>query len=159
MSLVKCDQHAPSTASKSTHGLATPSSSLLYIVVTDTLSQSLIGEIKDPSTTKPWGSYRTQPSRPRSLHTPRFVRSDCRQTGRTVDAGQADLRNFFGSLDHGWLLRFAEHRVEDPRIISLIRRWLKAGGAAEGVVQPSDEGAPQGGSMTPFWRTYGCLKP
>ena len=40
---------------------------------------------------------------------------------------EADLENFFGSLDHGWLLRFVEHRVGDPRIISLIRRWLKAG--------------------------------
>jgi len=40
---------------------------------------------------------------------------------------EADLKNFFGSLDHGWLLRFVEHRVGDPRILSLIRRWLKAG--------------------------------
>ena len=30
-----------------------------------------------------------------------------------------DLKNFFGSLDHGWLLRFVEHRVGDPRIHSL----------------------------------------
>ena len=29
---------------------------------------------------------------------------------------EADLKNFFGSLDHGWLLRFVEHRVGDPRI-------------------------------------------
>ena len=35
---------------------------------------------------------------------------------------EADLKNFFGSLDHGWLLRFVEHRVGDPRILSLIRR-------------------------------------
>jgi len=32
---------------------------------------------------------------------------------------EADLKNFFGSLDHGWLLRFVEHRVGDPRILSL----------------------------------------
>lgn len=36
---------------------------------------------------------------------------------------EADLRNFFGSLDHGWLLRFVQHRVGDPRLLSLIRRW------------------------------------
>jgi len=35
---------------------------------------------------------------------------------------EADLKNFFGSLDQGWLLRFVEHRVGDPRLISLIRR-------------------------------------
>lgn len=40
---------------------------------------------------------------------------------------EADLKNFFGSLNHEWLLRFVELRVGDPRIISLIRRWLKAG--------------------------------
>jgi hypothetical protein len=40
---------------------------------------------------------------------------------------EADLKNFFGSLNHDWVLRFVAHRVGDPRLISLIRRWLKAG--------------------------------
>jgi retron-type reverse transcriptase len=40
---------------------------------------------------------------------------------------EADLKNYFGSLDHSWLLQFVQHRVGDPRLISLIRRWLKAG--------------------------------
>lgn len=61
---------------------------------------------------------------------------------------EADLKNFFGSLDHGWLLRFVEHRVGDPRIISLIRRWLKAGVMEDGELHPSDEGTPQGGSIS-----------
>ena len=58
---------------------------------------------------------------------------------------EADLKNFFGSLDHGWLLRFVEHRVGDPRIISLIRRWLKAGVLEDGELHPNEEGTPQGG--------------
>lgn len=45
---------------------------------------------------------------------------------------EADLKNFFGSLDHGWLLKFVEHRVGDPRIITLIKRWLKAGVLEDG---------------------------
>ncbi len=61
---------------------------------------------------------------------------------------EADLKNFFGSLDHGWLLRFVEHRVGDLRIISLIRRWLKAGVMEDGELYPSDEGTPQGGSIS-----------
>jgi RNA-directed DNA polymerase len=61
---------------------------------------------------------------------------------------EADLRNFFGSLDHGWLLRFVQHRVGDPRILSLIRRWLKAGVLEEGVIECSEEGVPQGGSIS-----------
>jgi len=60
---------------------------------------------------------------------------------------EADLRNFFGSLDHGWLLRFVQHRVGDLRILSLIRRWLKAGVLEEGVIERSEEGVPQGGSI------------
>lgn len=61
---------------------------------------------------------------------------------------EADLKNFFGSLDHEWVLRFVEHRVGDPRLICLIRRWLKAGVLEDGAVHPSDEGTPQGGSIS-----------
>jgi group II intron reverse transcriptase/maturase len=61
---------------------------------------------------------------------------------------EADLSNFFGSVDHRWLLRFVEHRVGDPRIISLIRRWLKAGVLEDGELQESTEGTPQGGSIS-----------
>jgi RNA-directed DNA polymerase len=61
---------------------------------------------------------------------------------------EADLKNFFGSLRHEWLLRFVEHRVGDPRLISLIRRWLKAGVLEDGEVQPNEQGTPQGGSIS-----------
>jgi RNA-directed DNA polymerase len=61
---------------------------------------------------------------------------------------EADLKNFFGSLDHGWLLRFVEHRVGDPRIISLIKRWLKAGVMEDGKLHSSETGTPQGGSIS-----------
>src|SRR3974390_3174152 len=61
---------------------------------------------------------------------------------------EADLKNFFGSLSHEWLLRFVELRVGDPRMISLIRRWLKAGVLEDGEVHPNDEGTPQGGSIS-----------
>ena len=61
---------------------------------------------------------------------------------------EADLRNVLGSLDHEWLLRFVQHRLGDPRILRVIRRWLKAGVLEDGVVEPSDEGVPQGGSIS-----------
>jgi RNA-directed DNA polymerase len=61
---------------------------------------------------------------------------------------EADVKNFFGSLSHEWLLRFVEHRVGDPRLINLIRRWLKAGVMEDGAINPSDEGTPQGGSIS-----------
>ena len=62
---------------------------------------------------------------------------------------EADLKNFFGSLDHDWVLRFVcEHQVGDPRLINLVRRWLKAGVLEDGAVHPSEEGKPQGGSIS-----------
>ena len=61
---------------------------------------------------------------------------------------EADLKNFFGSLDHDWLLQFVQHRAGDPRLNSLIRRWLKAGVLEDGVVTPSEKGTPQGGSIS-----------
>jgi len=61
---------------------------------------------------------------------------------------ETDLKNFFGSLSHQWVLRFVEHRVGDPRMISLIRRWLKAGILEDGEVHPNEEGTPQGGSIS-----------
>jgi hypothetical protein len=67
---------------------------------------------------------------------------------------EADLKNLLGRLDHGWLLRFVEHRVGDPRVIKLIRSWLKAGVLEEGVLHSSDEGTPQGGSSA--WSSPGC---
>jgi group II intron reverse transcriptase/maturase len=68
--------------------------------------------------------------------------------GRVGWVLEADLKNFFGSLSHPWLLRFVEHRVGDARLISLIRRWLKAGVLEDGEVHPNEEGTPQGGSIS-----------
>ncbi len=61
---------------------------------------------------------------------------------------EADLKNYFGSLSHEWMLRFVEHRVGDPRVISLIRRWLKAGILEDGELHDNEEGTPQGGSIS-----------
>jgi len=61
---------------------------------------------------------------------------------------EADLRNFFGSLSHEWMLRFVEHRVGDPRLISLIRRWLKASILEDGEIYANEEGTRQGGSVS-----------
>jgi group II intron reverse transcriptase/maturase len=61
---------------------------------------------------------------------------------------EADLKNFFGTLDHDWVIKFVQHRVGDPRIISLISRWLKAGVMEGREVHVSDTGTPQGGSIS-----------
>src|SRR3970282_2154151 len=46
----------------------------------------------------------------------------------------SDIRSFFDSVSHDWLMRFVEHRVGDQRVIRLIRKWLKAGVMEDGVI-------------------------
>ena len=53
-------------------------------------------------------------------------------------------------LDHGWLVRFLEHRVADRRVVRLIQKWLRAGVLEEGKRTRSDLGTVQGGSISPL---------
>lgn len=62
----------------------------------------------------------------------------------------ADIRAFFDTLDHGWLVRFLEHRIGDRRVIHLIQKWLKAGVLEDGQRIVSKEGTVQGGSISPL---------
>jgi RNA-directed DNA polymerase len=62
----------------------------------------------------------------------------------------ADIRSFFDALDHEWMIQFLEHRIADPRIIRLIRKWLKAGVWDEGSRIRSESGTVQGGSISPL---------
>jgi group II intron reverse transcriptase/maturase len=62
----------------------------------------------------------------------------------------ADLRDFFDTLDHGWLVKFIEHRVADRRVVRLIQKWLRAGVLEEGRRTQSEVGTVQGGSISPL---------
>src|SRR5271156_6917113 len=62
----------------------------------------------------------------------------------------ADIRSFFDTVSHDWLIRFVEHRIGDPRIIRLIRKWLKAGILEDGIVTDSDKGTGQGSVISPL---------
>jgi RNA-directed DNA polymerase len=62
----------------------------------------------------------------------------------------ADVRSFFDTVSQSWLIRFLEHRIGDPRIIRLIRKWLKAGVLEDGVVTTSETGTGQGSVISPL---------
>jgi RNA-directed DNA polymerase len=62
----------------------------------------------------------------------------------------ADIRGFFDNLNHEWLIKFIEHRVKDKRVIRLIQKWLKSGVMLDGQRQETQEGVPQGGSISPL---------
>ena len=61
----------------------------------------------------------------------------------------ADLRDFFGSVDHVKLLTLVAQRVADGRILRLIEAMLKAGSYGKGQLFPSERGTPQGGVVSP----------
>ncbi len=62
----------------------------------------------------------------------------------------ADIRDFFTSLDHGWLEKFLGHRIADKRILRLVSKWLSAGVIENGNWSQTTEGAPQGASASPL---------
>jgi group II intron reverse transcriptase/maturase len=62
----------------------------------------------------------------------------------------ADIRDFFSSLDRGWILRFLEHRIADKRVLRLVQKWLSAGVTENGAWWSTMDGAPQGASASPL---------
>jgi RNA-directed DNA polymerase len=62
----------------------------------------------------------------------------------------ADIRDFFTSLDQGWLQKFIEHRIADTRVLRLIQKWLSAGVVEDGEWSKTVEGSPQGASVSPL---------
>ena len=62
----------------------------------------------------------------------------------------ADIRGFFDNLEHGWMMRFIQHRVADRRILRLLQKWRKAGVLEEGNRSETKVGTPQGAVISPL---------
>jgi len=61
-----------------------------------------------------------------------------------------DIEKFFDRVNHDILMGLVAKRVDDPRILKLIRGFLTCGVLADGLVGPTDEGTPQGGPLSPL---------
>lgn len=62
----------------------------------------------------------------------------------------ADIRGFFDAIEHGWMVKFLEHRIADRRVLRLIQKWMTAGILEGGNWSGTEEGTPQGATISPL---------
>jgi len=73
------------------------------------------------------------------------------QFGRYNFVVEADIQGFFDNINHDWMIRMLEERIEDGALLRLIRKWLKAGVLdTSGEVLHPATGTPQGGIVSPI---------
>jgi group II intron reverse transcriptase/maturase len=62
----------------------------------------------------------------------------------------ADIKSFFDTINHRWLMEFLKRRIADPRMLRLIRKWLRAGVSEDGEWSRTEVGTPQGSVISPL---------
>ena len=88
---------------------------------------------------------------------PNRSQHDCLDAlGRTIQQEkishivEADIRKFFDSVNHEWMVKFLRHRIGDERVIRLIIRMLKSGVMEDGLIHATEQGTPQGSILSPL---------
>src|SRR5579871_5627977 len=86
----------------------------------------------------------------RSPHSALAALDKALMTQRVNFVLDVDIRTFFDSVDHGWLMRMLAHRIADSRVLRLIKRWLAAGVLESGQWRAVEAGTPQGSGISPI---------
>jgi group II intron reverse transcriptase/maturase len=92
-------------------------------------------------------SYGFRPGR--SCHDALRALSQAVEWESTNYVAEADIKGFFDNVDHDWLMKMLEQRIADKRVLRMVVRFLKSGVMEEGETRASEEGVPQGGSISP----------
>ena len=85
----------------------------------------------------------------------RSTKDALRKIWREIEGGNewiidADLRDFFGSVDHKKLMTLVAQQIADGRVLGMIEGMLKAGCQEKGKLRPTEQGTPQGGVISPI---------
>jgi len=70
--------------------------------------------------------------------------------GKTNWVLDADIKSFFDTVDHDWMIKFLEHEIEDKNFIRYVKRFLKSGIMEDGKYMDTELGVPQGGCISPI---------
>ena len=93
-------------------------------------------------------SYGYRPEK--SCHTTLSDLGEIITTKRVNFVSDADIKGFFDNVNHDWMIEFLRVRVVDPKLLSLIVKFLRAGVMVDGQREATVDGVPQGASLSPL---------